>query len=76
MLEVPITAHMLFGFGCIMVLLGIMVQSTTEVRRQSRRTEAWLPVQHAFPCIQRRECDSERTTFQLQSSSTVRIPPS
>jgi hypothetical protein len=34
MLEVPITADTLSGFGCTMVLVGIMVQSTTEVRRQ------------------------------------------
>jgi hypothetical protein len=28
--EVPITADTLSGFGCTMVLVGIMVQSTTE----------------------------------------------
>jgi hypothetical protein len=30
MLEVPITADRVFGFGCTVVLIGIMVQSTTD----------------------------------------------
>jgi hypothetical protein len=28
--EVPITADTAFGFGCTLVLVGIMVQSTTD----------------------------------------------